>query len=414
MKLLIKTNLINIVLAGVFLMLGGFLIYKLTTSTISEETTEKLIDNKDRIVDRIKNEQPVGSIPPIIEIKKIGHLPPKTLVVNDTILLDPISEDEELFREVTSYETINFQNYRITVRQIILEPHDYINNVQQGLLLAWVFSIVGLMSIYWFISKNIWRPFKKNIAILKNFKVADRDRIQFQRTSTSEFKQLNNAIEELTEKVRSDYRSLKEFTENAAHEIQTPLMIIQTKLEDVLQYPDLDPQVGEKIKTSIESSIRLSKLIQTLLLLAKIENYQFNKKETVDLRICIKNVLVGLEDFISSRKLHVEAQLESISVVTDPLLAEVLITNLMTNAIKYNIQDGSITIELSNKGLRISNPSKDEIENPEMMFDRFAKGSQAASSHGLGLAIVKKICDQQGWKATYSVKDNIHIMQISF
>src|SRR5688572_10727492 len=128
MKLLIKTNLINILLAGIFLLLGGVIIYKLTTSTISDETTEKLIDNKERIVERIKNEQPVSSIPPILEIAKIGHLPVKTLVVHDTVLLDPISEDKELFREVTSFETINFQNYRITVRQIILEPHDYIDN----------------------------------------------------------------------------------------------------------------------------------------------------------------------------------------------------------------------------------------------------------------------------------------------
>jgi two-component system OmpR family sensor kinase len=414
MKLLVKTNLINICLASIFLLLGGIMLYGMITSVINEEISEKLITNKERIVELIENDQPVESIPPIIEVERLMVATNERTNITDTVMKDPVSDDTELFRQVISYEKINNATYRITVRQIILEPHDYWNNIGLGLLLIWGSLTTGLLLIQWIVSKRTWKPFYQNLEILKKFNISDKNSAKFNTSSIKEFTELTKAIEELTDKVKTDYRSLKEFSENAAHELQTPLMIIQTKLEDVLQYPDLPEEVGEKVQASMASSNRLSKLIQTLLLIAKIENNQFDKKTDIDLANCIKTSLVELDDFIAVRKIYVTADLNSVSKLIDPLLADVLISNLLTNAIKHNIENGNIKIILSNTCLKVSNPSESVIDHPETMFDRFSKASQASSSHGLGLAIVKKICDQNNWKIIYTVENKFHSIEILF
>ena len=163
-----------------------------------------------------------------------------------------------------------------------------------------------LVSLY-FINRNlslkIWKPFYNTLDELKEF---SHDKPGFKLSSDSqlyEFTELNKMLEKLTQKVISDYQSLKRFTEDASHEIQTPLAVIQSKLETLMQYPDLKKDQAELINSAYVYTLRISKLTQTLLLLTKIANDQFPEKMAINLSHLIDEKINMFEDHISGKSL---------------------------------------------------------------------------------------------------------------
>ncbi|NJO25514.1 MAG: HAMP domain-containing histidine kinase [Bacteroidia bacterium] len=126
--------------------------------------------------------------------------------------------------------------------------------------------------------------------------------LQLAPTSTGEFTRLNEEIKRMTDKLQEQYRNLKEFSENASHEIQTPLAIMQNKLEEIMQSENLPEQEMKTVQEVYESANRLSKLNQSLLLLAKIENRQFPDERLIGLKELIDAKLTGLEEMIRFKK----------------------------------------------------------------------------------------------------------------
>jgi len=204
--------------------------------------------------------------------------------------------------------------------------------------------------------------------------------------------------------------SMKEFTENAAHEMQTPLAIAQSKLELLIQDSNLKDEQVDSIIQATEALSRLSKLNQSLLLLAKIENNQYETNELVSLTAVNKKYLRLFDELIKDKQLHVETSFaEEWPVNLHPLLADSLISNLIGNAIKYNYNGGKITISIENNTYQITNTSKAAPISAEQIFKRFSKvKSDVDTSNGLGLAIVKKICDTNGLDVSYKGESNQH------
>ena len=128
-------------------------------------------------------------------------------------------------------------------------------------------------------SIRLLKPFNQNLNSLKNFSVEKNKSIELQQTDIDEFKIFNDSVSKLTEKLRNDFTNLKEFTDNASHEMQTPLAIMQTKLEYLMQSKNLKNEEKKLISDIFSASKRLSKLNKTLLMLSKIENQQYSNKE---------------------------------------------------------------------------------------------------------------------------------------
>ena len=414
MKLLYKTSLINILLASTLLIVGCGFLYYLMTNMLEEEIDEKLLVDKERVVEKIKDGEEITSIRPIIKVHLLNKKAKPDTDVKSTFLYDPQEEDVEFFRELKSTETIDGKSYKITVRQIILEPYDYMHKIGLAILIIWIVLIVGFFLINWKLSSRIWQPFKNNLDTLKNYKVALNQPIQLETSSIKEFKELNDVISELTNKAVIDYNSLKEFTENAAHEMQTPLAIIQSKLDEALQQADLTENQANSINAALTASKRLSKLNQTLLFLTKIENKQFMKEDICQIKEEIEKILRLMNDFAKAKNITIHKSIGNQQLKIDHLLFETLLFNLIGNAIKYNVPNGEIRIQVKHNSLQIENLSHEEIDAPEKMFERFTKANQSSSSHGLGLAIVKKICDQYHFTISYTIEEKWHKIKVSF
>ena len=179
-------------------------------------------------------------------------------------------------------------------------------------------------------------------------------------TRITEFAQLNEVLKTLTEKIRSEYLNLKEFSENASHEIQTPLAIIRLRIEQMLQSSDINDELAEHLVSIGQSVNKISRINQALSLISKIENNQYPEISVVNVNQKIEGILSQFHDFIVSRKLNVQFDAtDEVEIQMNPDLSEFLFSNLMGNAIKHNIDKGWITISLNRKELIIRNSGKD-------------------------------------------------------
>jgi signal transduction histidine kinase len=318
--------------------------------------------------------------------------------------------EEEPFLEYRNIVSINGKLYKITIRKSLFEYEELLLAISiplfSLLLLAFLFSFL----INRRLNKTVWKDFEFNLGILKKFSFKDAEGIKLKKTNIQEFDELNKSITELTNKLLSDYQALKDFTENASHEIQTPVSIISVNLEEMLQH-NIPEQTFQLIVKTQQSLKRLSDLNKNLLLLAKIENRQFLAKELLNFNEIVNNKVEELSPLMKSKRLKVDVKANgTFQVKISPELADFLLNNLLTNAVKHNSFNGKIHIELSKTELKICNTGNANKLTSETIFNRFTK--ENSQSFGLGLAIVKQICDTHNIGIDY-LKNDVHCFVLS-
>lgn len=412
MRLLQKTNRIYTLFATLLFLVGGVILFIRITGIIEEEAAEQLLSNEQRIALKLKLGQPYTELSPVIEITRLENPIAEHIALKDTMFYDEFEGEIEKFLQVTSSRNINGQAYRLVLRQMLVEPRDYLGSIGLSLAIVLALLLLCLAVINRVIYRKLWQPFYQGLAALKGFSVYQNSPLPLNESKIQEFTELNAAITNLTGKVRSDFHALKEFSENAAHEMQTPLAVIQAKLDELLQDENLSEQQASRIQVAHTSVNKLARLNQTLLLLTKIENRQFIYTEAVDVRLMIERQLQDSEDFIQGKGLR--TAYTALTVMANPALVEILISNLLRNAIKHNISNGYINITLNGSSLIISNPGKMLLHAPALLFERFSKADPSSGSLGLGLAIVKTICNIYGWRVKYETNQHIHFLQVDF
>ena len=224
----------------------------------------------------------------------------------------------------------------------------------------------------WAISRRLWAPFKRSMQKIRAAELQQMAAIHFEKTNTNEFNELNASLNYMTGKIYDDFVNMKEFTEDAAHEMQTPIAIVQSKLELLLQDTDLNEEQAGSVLQATNALNRLSKLNQGLLLLAKIENSQYRTNDEISLAEISKKYLSLFSEFLKDKQLTIDTKFEDDCIVKlHPLLADSLISNLLGNAVKYNFTGGSIQIATTKNSYRISNTSLLEPIPPGKLFKRF-------------------------------------------
>lgn len=219
----------------------------------------------------------------------------------------------------------------------------------------------------------------------------------------------------MIKKNQDDYKSLKEFSENASHEMQTPLAVAKGKLELLLQSSGLDEEKLHLINSSYEAIDHLSKMSRALSLLTKIENNEFTDRQEINLSQRIINSIYDFQELLELKNIKIESEIEeNVILKSDPILIKILIINLFQNAIRHNIEKGNISILLTKTTFRMSNSGNPLTVKSESLFNRFKKDNQSGETIGLGLAIVKKICDINNFKITYNFINDEHLIEISF
>jgi signal transduction histidine kinase len=269
--------------------------------------------------------------------------------------------------------------------------------------------------INYLIARRLWKPFYHSVNIAENFDIQSDKPLDLPDTDIKEFNQLNDVFDYMTTKMRNDYLNLKEFSENAAHEIQTPLAVIRSKADLLMQQKGLNKESINLLKSINEATTKLFKLNQGLLLISKIENQIFHEKKKISLRKILEQGLDNYKEIMQLKKIKVELTATDDAVVEmNDTLAEVLVTNLLSNAVRFNIDNGFIKCHIDKTDFRIANSGLPLTINPEDLFKRFYKGSDNPHSVGLGLSIVKRITEGYGMSITYKHYDNTHEISLRY
>lgn len=283
----------------------------------------------------------------------------------------------------------------------------------QFLVISFILSISSIFVMF-FISRKLWTPFDDTLKKIERFNLEGGVLPQFSESNIKEFKRLNNSLTHLIENNLKSYRLQKEFTENASHELQTPLAVIQSKLDMLLQLPELNEKQSEIVQSLYTVSKRMSHLNKNLLLLSKIDNNQYEEKESVNVTTTVDNVLQTLSAMTASLRMEKRYEEKELCVHANRFLLESLINNLIVNAIRHNIPDGEISVSVSPDRLIVSNSSNEKPMNENILYKRFQSKAGKQESNGLGLSIVKSICDYHHWRINYRHENNKHVFIVSF
>ncbi|MFM9027638.1 MAG: sensor histidine kinase, partial [Bacteroidota bacterium] len=258
----------------------------------------------------------------------------------------------------------------------------------------------------------IWRPFYRALDTLKRFDIQRGGKVRFEKSRVDEFNVLNEELGKLTDKVMDDYRNLREFTENMSHETQTPLAVIRSKLELLLQSDNLKAEQMEQVSATLDAVNRLSKMNRGLILLTRIDNEQYSEEAEIDFSRAVRKQLDDLMIFAQSRHLEVKTDFDdTLTVILNPYLNDILISNLLSNAIKYCTEGGTISISTTDGVYRVANSGAPLKFPDNRIFERFKKGD-AADSVGLGLAIVKRIGDHYDMAVSYQYMSGMHVFSV--
>lgn len=420
MRLLTKTTLYYVLSTlGIFI-LGGVIFYLVLVSIIDKEIDEKLTYKKERVLQKLQNKSVISSdstfaIDNNIHISSADNLLPTQELYQDTMIFNPLEGEYLPYRQLTTTQQIHGKAYVINIREPLVESESLTEGIVYSLIALFIILILVLIAVNYRISNQLWVPFYQALSRLKNYEITESGGLQLKPTNVREFDELNTILNQMTNRLQQDYQNLKEFTENVSHEIQTPLAIIKSKLELMVQSENIDEEQMRLVQSSFQAANRLSKLNQSLILLAKIENKEFHDIETVSLQELVVKHLEYFEELIDLREISVQTDFQANPTIrVNPLLGDILISNLLSNAIKHNVERGKIQIELDEHQLRISNTGESLSKPPSQLFKRFSIDGNKKDSTGLGLAIVGKICELFDIDIDYSVREGLHILRLSF
>jgi signal transduction histidine kinase len=399
---------------------GGALLYVTIKKVIYRQIDNSLITEKIIIQDQIEQTDTIPDFEATfghqIEVKLLNYAVRNFQSIKDTDIYDPKSDSFTPFRYIfSSGNTVQKKGFIITIFQEISEKNELLQDI--SLYMFFLFFSLLLISILinYLIARKLWRPFYKSVQIARRFDIQSDKPLDLPHTDIKEFNQLNSVFDDMTHKMRNDYLNLKEFSENAAHEIQTPLAVIRSKTDLLMQQRNLNKDSISLIKSINEATTKLFKLNQGLLLISKIENQAFHEKKIVSLKQIIESGLDNYKEIMQLKKIKVEMDASNEALVEmNDVLAEVLISNLLSNAVRFNINNGFIKCHIDDNNLIITNSGLSITTDPEYLFMRFHKGSDNPQSVGLGLSIVKKITETYGMDITYTCNDSIHKIKLQF
>lgn len=344
---------------------------------------------------------------------------PKDSVINDKFYFvyynNSTIDNEEVFRELQTLILIKGKQYELIINQSFVESDSLIYSIVTFSVFLFSMLTLGITLLQWYSSGRIWSPFYKTLQELKDFNLGNTKKFIVDNVNIKEFALLNETLDKMANRILSDYEKQKKFIDNIAHELQTPLSVLSSHIELLIQESNLDHNQANIINNVDQTVTKLKKLNNTLLLLSRIENNQFSKNENISLSNVINNYFKNHKEEINLKEISFIRNFKNeLQIKINPILAEILIGNLISNSVEHNFTQGYVNIEIDEMSLTISN-SGDKLDiDPEKLFDKYIRFGNSKKSTGIGLSIVKEICNYYKIEISYKIVDQIHILSLDF
>lgn len=331
----------------------------------------------------------------------------------DTPFFNKKEKKNEAGRAVSFLAKVKEQHYLVTISES-RENTEYlvqIISIITLILAAILLTVLVITNKY--VLNGLWKPFYGVLKQVREFNAADPDKITITDSKVDEFNQLSDAVAKMSARVTDDYQGLKSFTENASHEIMTPLSVITSRLDIMIQDETLRPDQYEQITDLYAAANKLARLNQSLLLLVKIDNDLLQDIEKLNIKTIVVEKFQQFQEMIQNKNIDLNFVMVDVEVSASRYLMDVLINNLFSNAIRHNKEFGHIKIQLTAEKLIFQNSGHAPILDEQRIFDRFYK-DKASDGTGLGLAIIKNICGRYGFEISYRYVNDLHTFEVRF
>ncbi len=428
MKLLARYNRVTLITTIIIMLLTGIAYYQAISWILTRQKDKDLADEEKEIFEYVNTKQ---RLPDGFETKHQQIIFTKTepgsvkRALVDTVYFKKWGKNNPKrrhFHAVGEYEparglitsvSIANQYYKVSIIQSKVETEDLIQIIFYITIGVILLLLIILFATNRLILNRLWKPFYNLMQELDLFNIADKKEIPKLDTTIDEFRRLNNSVTNMSTKAKRDYQALKTFTENAAHELNTPIAIINSKLDLLIQTENFDEWQGKLLTELYSGVLRLNRLNQSLLLLVKIENQLLDERQQINLHEVIEGLIIQFDDIYRDKGLKLTYNLQKKSVYASRHLIEILLSNLIINAMRHNYPGGEIIISLTEKRFIIQNTGNNEPLNDEKIFVRFHKSSSSEGS-GLGLTISRQICENFNLLLYYSFSSPYHTFTITF
>ena len=414
MRLLTKTTIWFFALLVLLLCSTAYFLFRQFSEQLRDRSDKELLTEEAGWIQYLDNNAGGGERF-ILKTREVSVYPTDSPISGYALLSDVygdiLNANRHIpFRELSQVIDVNGTAYQVLIRKSQEQRLALQDGITRVILI--VFAALFLITVVfnWIINRTLWIPFNKSLGKIQTAELQRMEAMHFEKTDIYEFNELNKALNTMTSRISRDFTNMKEFTEHAAHEMQTPVAVVQSKLELLLQESNLSDAQLQSVAEASEVLNRLGKLNQGLLLLSKIENDQYMASEEIDLGAITQKYLVLFGDLIKEKQLVVQTRYSAeMKVRLHPVLADSLISNLLGNAIKYNFSGGYIHIETGTGRYEITNSSRLEPISADKLFTRFyASKNGDESSNGLGLAIVSRIAASGQLHIAYSFDNGEH------
>jgi len=399
----------------VVLVIGGILFYFVLNRMLDNQLTEELYLEKTTFISAYSNRNIPDSMEllPDLTVTQVDTYRKEKLI--DTIVYNSLEKENEPSRMLRFCVNNGGNIFQVSMSKTLYEKEDLILNITKVLFGIIVFQFLLLYLWGRFVNKKLFEPFFSTLEKMRIYSSVSAKQLELESSPILEFRQLNESFTELHQRLRAEYIALKEFTENASHEMQTPLAVLRSKIEIMQMSEELSADMQNILSGMNEQISKLSRLNKSLMLMAKIENDQFEQTERIPLDALIQKKLDAFQELIELRKIQLSLVInEPIVIDMNSDLLDILLNNLISNAVKYCPQEGKINIHLQTGMLRISNSALKGALLQNKIFTRFYKEQSTSDSTGLGLAIIKQICDTCGFQIDYQFVDKEHQFTIDF
>jgi signal transduction histidine kinase len=334
----------------------------------------------------------------------------------DTAVYYPASKEWVVFKILTGQHLLKGQNYQLTTYISSKEIAHLIIKVFIADVIFFILVLIAIVIINRKSSGLLWQPFYVTMKKANEYDITQNHPFSLvTQTGIREFDQLNEVLTQLIGNVTQAYTNQKQFVENAAHELQTPLAIIRSKLDLLINSPHLTEETANLLGDITEANDRLSQMNKNLLLLTKIDNHQFPDQTNINLSPILEKLLTYYRDYYYGDPPRVQASIQSnVLLKANVSLIEIFLNNLINNAFVHNIPNGYVHVSLTSNTLTIENTGHAIEGETDRLFERFKKGREQSATTGLGLSLVKRICLIYQFRLHYTYAENIHRITVDF
>jgi len=409
-RLLTKTTFFYLVFILItFFVSGRYLIHK--SNQYIDNETEHIFKHRERYITKYLQEKDTVKNFRTTQISVLKNWADtiKYPSYTDTLIYIEDFEENLLHRQKKFTIKAHGKIFLVKMNVVINDFVKLQKDIAHRILPSFVILALAIIAFIAAMSGYLFKPFHRILSQMNRYKVGNGLSVQEIKSSTVELKKLQYLFKRMVNRIEDDYQNLKEYTENMAHEIQTPLTIIRNKAERLIADEAVMSGHKESVKAIYNEVNHLSRLGTTLNLLTKIENGEYANSVNLQTKEIILSHIDSINELLDLKSLQIETSLdETHTVLIDPFLFDIILKNLLRNAVRYASHTGPIKVETKNNNLAISNYGETlEVDNHKI-FERFYTSDKSNNSLGLGLALVKRICDINQLQLSYEYFEGQH------